>query len=193
MNKLRASYSLLEMWASGNWERAVKYYFKLEDFVTPAMADGRKFHEDWNKEIEKTGRLPECFGAKPLVRPFPEVKKVVQLADWIELVGKIDCIDAPVIYEFKTGKQSSESYASSKQTGVYAVLATRSNIFVDRAEIYHYDQYLKKFDMSVVWLTDKVLEEAEDWVLTLGAEIHAYFEENGLYERFGANLLKNGK
>lgn len=106
------------------------------------------------------------------------------------MVGKIDCIDAPIIYEFKTGKQSSEAYASSKQTGVYAVLATRSNIYVDRAEIYHYDQYINKFDMSAVWLTDNVLEDAENWILTLGAEIHEYFEQNKLYDRFGGNLLK---
>ncbi len=190
MNKLRASYSLLELWKSGNWERAVKYYFKLEDFVTPAMADGRRFHEQWDKHISQFKTLPPEFGGKKLINPFPEVKKVVQINEWLELVGKIDCVDAPTIYEFKTGKQTSEAYASSKQTGVYAYLATIAGIFVDRAEIYHYDQYDKKFDMSFVWLTDKILEEAEDYVVTLAAEIHTYFQDNNLYERFGANLKK---
>lgn len=192
MNKLRASYSLLELWKGGNWERAVKYYFKLEQFLTPAMADGRKYHEEWNKHIAQNKTLPDCFGAKPLINPFPEVKKVVQLEDWLELVGIMDCIDAPTIYEFKTGKQSSEAYASSKQTGVYAVLATYSNILVDRAEIYHYDQYLKKYDMSHVWITDKILTDAHNWILMLSSEIHNYFTENNLYDRFGANLLKKG-
>jgi hypothetical protein len=188
-NKLRASYTLLNLWASGNWEMAVKYYFKLDKFTTPAMADGQRLHEEWNKHIAQHKTLPDCFGNKKLITPQPEMKMVVELAPWLDLVGIIDCIDAP-IYEFKSGKQTSESYASSKQAGVYAVLSTYAGIYVDRAEIYRYDQYKKAFDMSVVWITDKLLEETENYILTIAGDIHSYFEQNNLYERFGKNLVK---
>jgi hypothetical protein len=189
-SKFRASYTILNIWKSGDWERAIKYYFKLEQFKTSQMADGQKYHDAWEKYIPENKKLPVEFGGKQLTNPICETKIVVQLADWCELVGKIDCFDSPVIYEFKTGKQSSESYASSPQAGVYAILCTYSNMLADRAEIYHYDQYQKRYDMSYVWLTDRLLSDTLNWVMTLSGEMHDYFETNGLYSRFGGNLLK---
>lgn len=189
-NKFRASYSVLNTWAGGNWEMAIKMYFKLETFTSQAMADGKNHHERWESYIKENNRLPLEFGGKQLVKPICEEKIVVQLADWLELVGKIDCIDSPTIYEFKTGKQSSEAYASSPQAGVYAVLATYNKIYVDRAEIYHWDQYIKRADMSIVWVTDKMLNASYNWIVTLAGEMHNYFEKNKLYDQFGANLLK---
>lgn len=183
-NKFRASYSILNTWASGNYDMAIKYYFKLDTFVTPAMVDGRKYHETWATHINNTLRLPEEFGKLELKKPQTELKKVVQITDWLELVGIIDCYDDPTIYEFKTGKQSSESYASSMQPAVYGVLATMSGLYVDRAVIHHYDQHRKKSDNSYIWLTDKVLNDGLNWIETLASEMHNYLEQNKLYERF---------
>lgn len=189
MNKtepqFRASYTVLNTWASGNWQQAIKYYFKLEEFVTPAMVQGRELHEQWEKHIIATSRLPDEFGGKILTAPQPEYKGVVQLEPWIELVGKIDCYDNPVIYEFKSGKQSSEAYASDVQTGVYGVLATLNKMYVEKAEIHHWDQTTKKHDMSIVWLTDDLLKHAYEWIITIGGEMHNYFLVNNLYQRFG--------
>lgn len=182
--KFRASYTVLSTWARGDWERAVKQYFKLEDFTTPAMAMGKSYHEDWAKETKKTKRLPKVFGGKKLKNPKPEIKLVVPVEPWLNLVGVIDCYDEPTIYEYKTGKQSSEKYASSVQTGLYGVLSTLSNMYADRAEIWHYDQHSKKTDMSIVWLTDEAIKSAYDWLITYASEMHDYFTENKLYERF---------
>lgn len=171
----------------------VKQYFKLEKFLTPQMAEGRDWHEKWAKHIMETKTLPVEFGAGILKDPIAEQKTVVQLDDWLELVGVIDCYDNPIIYEWKTGKQSSESYAGSMQGGIYAMLGTLSGKYVEKVEIHHFDQYLKKSDMSIVWVTPELMENAHNWITTLSAEIHTYFNENGLYDRFGANLLvKNG-
>ena len=185
-NKFRASWTVLNNWASGNWERAIKDYFKLDQFVTPAMADGRKWHEKWEQDIIKTKKLPAEFGDKVLAAPVCESKKVVALASWLDFVFKIDCYDIPTLYEFKTGKQSSESYASSMQMPVYAVGATYAGFIIDKAEIYHYDQYLKRVDMSMLWLTDKMLEFAHNWIITLSGEMQTYLLQNKLYERFGS-------
>ena len=184
MNKFRASYTVLSYWTRGDWERAVKTYFKLEKFITPGMKWGKELHEEWQKEIIANKSLPGVFGGKKLNNPMPEEKRVVQIHDWLELVGVVDCMDSPVIYEFKSGKSDSEHYAGDWQVGVYGVLATLSGVYVDRAEIYHYDQYSRNSDMSIVHITDKLLKDSMEWIETGASEMHSYLSENGLYERF---------
>lgn len=186
--KFRASYSVISTWAGGNWDLAVGMYFKLKKFTTPQMAAGKDLHKEWEKEVKKNKALPEIFGGKKLNNPKAEFKTVVQLEPWLDLVGVIDVLDEPTIYEFKSGKTSSEIHANSIQTGVYGVLATFADVVVDRAEIHHYDQYKKTTDMSIVYLTDKYLNEAHNWLVTFASEMHEYFTANDLYTKFGPNL-----
>lgn len=187
--KYRASYTVLSLWKSGQWERAIKTYFKLDQFTTREMQDGKEYHEQWKEEIIKTGRLPEVFGGAPLTNPIPENKYVVSIQDWIDLVFIVDCIDAPVLHEFKTGKQSSEAYAGDDlQTSIYAVGTTLLGHYVNKAIYHHYDQYTKRAENSTVWITDAKLEDAHNQILTLGSEMHDYLEKNGLYEQFGKRL-----
>lgn len=184
-NVFRASYSVLNAWKQGNWQRAIEMYFKLTDFVTPQMAEGKAFHKQWEEYIIKNQALPPEFGDKKLIKPLPEFKTVVQIHPWLRLVGIVDCLDAPTIYEFKTGKRSSEKYANDFQTGVYGIIATMSGYFVDRAEIFAYDQYKKSYDWSMLWLTDKYLKDSLEWVETISSEMFSYFEENKLFEKYG--------
>lgn len=186
--KFRASFTILDQWNSGNWEMAVKMYFKLDKFITPQMQEGREWHEKWAKHVNDTKTMPLEFGGKALIAPIAEQKTVIQLDDWLELVGIIDCYDQPVIYEWKTGKQSSEVYAGSAQGGIYAILGTYSKKYVERVEIHHFDQYSKKADMSIVWVTDELLKAAYNWIITTAGEMHNYFIENDLYNKFGRNL-----
>lgn len=183
-HKFRASWTVLSNWASGNWERAIKEYFKLEKFATPSMVEGREYHKKWSEYIKKMKKLPPEFGEKELRNPISEEKKVVQLAPWLEFVFVIDLLDEPTLYEFKTGKRSSENYASSMQMPIYAVGATYSGFLVQKAIIYRYDQYLKKTDMSFLWITDKVLADAHNWIITLAGEMQNYFLVNHLYDKF---------
>jgi len=192
-NKFRASYSNLSTWASGDWEKAIKMYFHLETFTSPAMEEGKRYHDQWKDYILKNKATPSELGSIKLINPTPEIKKTVKIHDWLDLVGVIDCYDKPIIYEWKTGKTSSESYASSPQAGVYGVLATMSGLYADKAEIYHYDQHAKKSDMSIVWLTDKVLKDSLSWVETLSSEMHNYLTENNLYEKYYVDYGKCGK
>lgn len=188
-NVFRASFTVLDQWNSGNFEQAIKTYFKLEKFVTPAMEDGRKWHKKWAEHIEATKTMPIEFGGAPLINPIAEQKTVIHLDDWLDLVGIIDCYANPILYEWKTGKSSSESYAGTKQGGIYAMLATLSQKYVEKIELHHYDQYRKLSDMSIIWVTPELMDDAHNWVVTTAAEMHNYFEQNGLYDRFGANLL----
>jgi len=184
MTRFRASYSTLSTWASGDWEKAIKMYFKLETFTSLAMEEGKAFHKMWAFHIEKNKSTPPELGNIKLINPVTEIKKTVNIHDWLDLVGVIDCYDKPIIYEWKTGKKSSESYASSQQAGVYGVLATLSGLYVDQAKIYRYDQHVKKSDVSTVWITDQVLKDSMNWIETLSSEIHNYFTENKLYEKY---------
>lgn len=182
--RFRASYSVLSTWSSGNWDLAIGMYFRIKKFTTEKMAAGSDMHKSWENEIIKTQCMPSVFGSGKLSAPQPELKLVAQLDDWLDLVGKIDCLDGNTIYEFKTGKTSSEIYANSVQPAIYGVLATLSGYVVDKAEIHHYDQYSKNVDMSIVWLTKKHMEDAYNWVYSLSSEMHNYILENDLYERF---------
>ncbi|MBV6514236.1 MAG: hypothetical protein MOGMAGMI_01817 [Candidatus Omnitrophica bacterium] len=189
-NRFRASYTVLNKWKNGDWEGAIKTYFKFDQITTREMAEGKDYHAEWEAEIKKTSSLPAIFGAKKLQVPICEGKQVVQLEDWLDLVYIPDCIDVPILYEFKTGKTSSMQYASDWQIAIYAVGATLSGKYIKMAEIYHYDQYTKKVDMSPVWITDKLLNETHERIISLSSEMHSYFVDNRLYERFG-HLINN--
>lgn len=179
--KFRASFSVLSVWEAGDWQRAIKMYFKLDTFSTPAMEFGKKQHEAWALEINSEMRLPKVFGQVKLKSPQIEKKVVIGLEDWLDLVGVPDLVDLPVIYEFKTGKAGSEGYANSMQGRIYQLLYPEAK----RVEIYHLDQYTNKVDVSYVLLTEKTKEEALDWVTSVASEMHSYFMENKLYEKFG--------
>ncbi|NLG52210.1 MAG: hypothetical protein GX552_19030 [Chloroflexi bacterium] len=185
-SKFQASYSVLSLWARGEWEEAVRAYFHLQRVVTPQMAEGRDYHEQWNQHICETRRLPDIFGGVPLREPVTELKLTVNLYPWLDLVGVIDCYDRPTIYEFKTGNRSAAKYANDFQVAVYGVLATLSDLHVERAEIHRYNQYAHKADMSIVWLTDRLLRDGINWIETFASEMYQYLLENQLYERFAA-------
>ena len=189
MGKFRASYTILYTWDSGNWEMATKYYFKWESFTPRAMADGHDRHYIFDKHIQDTKTLPVEFGARKLNNPKPEIKLVVQIYPWLELVSKIDCLDAPTIFEFKTGAMSSEAYSSHKQHGVYGVVCTYAGHYVNKAEIYRYNPAKKQSDVSIVWITKRLLNDSFNWIETIASEMHDYFESNNLYEKYGGNLI----
>ena len=188
--RIKVTYSILNAWASGKYEDAIKYFFRLEVAKSPAMIEGIKYHEGWNQEILKTKKLPVVFGSKQLIDPKPEQYIKVDINDWLILSGKIDCYDNPIIYEFKTGRQTSEDIARSKQPGVYAVLSTLNKQFVDSAEIYCFNQHVKNDNksMSIVYLTDKGVEDSLNWIETIAGEMRNYLEQNKLFEKYSQKL-----
>jgi len=183
MNKFRASYSILDTWRRGDYERAVKMYFKLETFDSEAMQQGRDYHQKWQEEVEKTKKLPAVFGGKKLTAPKTELKLVAQIYDWLEFVGVIDCYDKPTFYEYKTWVSESQNYINSYQIGMYGLLLTYTDKYVDSCEIYHYNQYNNKVDMSKVYITDKLIQDSLNFLITTSVEMHDYLLSNNLYER----------
>lgn len=191
MNKFRASFTTLSAWASGDWNKAIKSYFHIETYTSPAMLMGRQFHEEWQKEVELTQCLPKVFGGKKLNNPICEGKLVVNIEDWLDLVFVSDCRDGDTLYEYKTGKScNSEGYAHSEQTGLYALGHLYNKSKISKIEIHHYDQYIKKSDMSKIWVTDNLLKNSLNWLLTQSTDMQNYLLTNKLYERFSNKVAK---
>lgn len=180
---LRASYSILSKWASGDWQGATEMYFRLKDIETPAMKFGKDKHQEWENEVNKHKRFPEIFGGRKIGKFETELKVEKQLSDWLLLVGVIDLWlpEERTIVDWKTGVVTSEQYANGFQMPVYQILKPEANRF----EIHRHNQYSRKEDMSIGYLTDNTLSDAVDWVITHASEMHSYFVDNDLYGRFG--------
>lgn len=183
-HKLRASYTLLQKWADGNWQEAVEMYFRLNKMTTRAMAEGKDYHEKWNQETKVTGCLPAVFGGEKLVAPRTELEIVVPMEDWLDLKVIIDCLDEPVIHEYKRTTASPDTYARSKQGGIYAIGCALKGIYVNKAVYHTFDPSTKRVGTASVWLTDKMIDETQEWILTYSSEIYSYFIENKLFEQF---------
>lgn len=183
-HKLRASYTYLNLWASGNWEEAIKAYFKIDKYVSRAMAEGLDYHEEWQAHIEKTKTLPAVFGSIPLNAPVCEDKIVIPVYDWLDLVVKPDCIDLPIIHEFKTGVSESSDYARTYQPATYAIGMVLLKRPVKYVDIHQYNQYSKKATYSRVVVTERLIKDGLNFIETVGSEMHTYFMEQGLYDRY---------
>lgn len=189
MNKLRTSFTLMNKWESGNYQEAVEMYFRLGQYTSRAMADGKRYHDEWKEETLKTGKLPTVFGGGKLIKPLPEHEIVVPIYDWLDLKVIIDLLDSPTIHEYKTGTASPEQYARSHQAGIYAMACIYDKKFVDRAVYHRLNQHRPeghpdRVQTSRVWLTDNLVDAAQNYVVTVSGEIHKYFEDNDLYTRF---------
>lgn len=182
--KFRASYSYLKLWTEGRWEEAIKAYFKLDRFISRAMAEGSDYHNEWEAYINKHKALPPELGGLKLNNPICEEKLVIPMYDWLDLVVKLDCYDSPIVHEFKTGSLESSDYARTYQPAVYAVGMVLLNRPVQFVDIHHYNQYTKNRTYSRIVVTEKLLADAVNWIEAVGSEMHAYFVENDLYTKF---------
>lgn len=194
-NKFRASYSVLRLWEQGRWQEAIKMYFKLDRYTTEQMAEGKKYHEEWKAETELTNCLPAIFNGQKLIEPIIEQKMTVQVYDWLDLVGIIDCYDkgTATIYEYKTGISNSQEYARTAQISLYGVLALVAKLPVEKAEIHHFNQYDKTADMFMVWMTEAVIKYGFEWLNTHASDMHNYLTSNDLYAELGQAKTNESK
>jgi hypothetical protein len=178
MNKLRLSYTFLNLWSMGRTDDALDMYFKRRVLDTPQIEAGRKFHKDLESKIltdkcVKLGNTNISFSA-----PQVEVKYNVTLDDRFTLTGVIDCIDGTTIYEWKTGVQTSEDYARGYQLGTYFLLMELSSQTVNSGIIGHFNQYEKQCDISIVHNSKAIKEKTLDFIYGVGGDIYNFFEEN---------------
>lgn len=182
--QIRLSYSIIDAWLRGDFDRALGMLFYKPIEPTPAMLEGRKLHEQWETESRKTGKLPAVFGAAQLHNPKYErdTKREHKLNDWLTIAGRLDEFDDGIVgRDYKTGTTPSTTYANGKQHKIYKVLYPN----MERFEYHCFNQYLPdghpdQVTMSIVHLSDAMLEEGVELILTVGSDVRAYLENSGL-------------
>jgi len=179
MKQIRLSYSILEPWSKGDYDEALRRYWREEQQPTQAMIEGKLLHQQWEDEVKKTKCLPQIFGGEKLGVFRTELKLEVQLEDWLQLVGVIDLMNDRKIYDYKTGRTQVSAYSSSQQIPIYQLLAVKSGLDVDEGYYLHFDQHSKTIEKSKRYLTEKTMKDAKDWVITFASEIYSSLEEAG--------------
>lgn len=183
---MRVSFSMLDAWDKGDWDRALAPFTGVEIEPTEPMQDGVRLHEEWEAETKKTGRLPAVFGGRKLDSPEVEgrTKRVITLPapyDWIQLVGVLDLKHIenglPTIEDYKrsTAKSSSE-FANSFQHKTYQILYPEGKKFVYRV----YNPITKEVTVSIVHLTKESLKEGIEFVITNASDMRQYLEANDI-------------
>ena len=184
MEKLRISYSLLNLWRRGRYEDAINLYLHLETPSSRAMDEGIEWHKKVQESVEASKRLPNEFLGLTLTNPTCEFEAKVPYNDICELKGYFDVLDSPTLYEIKTGSsKDSGDYTQDFQISMYLLMADMLKLNVDRAMIIHYDQYKKTTDSSLVWKSAQELKRARNFIDTLAPEIHLYFLEHGIFDK----------
>ena len=186
MKIFRASYSTLAAWARGDYDLAIGMYYRTTKFDTEAMRRGREYHDQWDKEIKATGRLPEIFGGKQLPEKHnAEIFARKMITPWLEVRGKLDLKAGDVGYDWKSGVTPSTQWAQSYQHKVYKVLYPH----LKRFEYHAFNPVARKdraVSVSIVHLTPKSLEEGVEWLVTHASEMKHYIEQNGIEEKMAA-------
>lgn len=184
MKVFKASYSTLSFWAKGDYDKAIEMYFKVSKFDNEAMRLGRALHDEWEKEIKASGRMPQVFGGRELPADHAvEVFARKMVAPWLELRGKLDLRTPDTGYDWKSGTTPSTQYANGYQHKIYQILYPAMTKF----EYHAFNPYVKRSQavtVSIVHLTPKTLEEGVEWLVTQASEMKNYIEVNNLEQHF---------
>jgi len=180
MKKLRISYTLLNLWESNQIQEAVNYYQHKSTLFTDSIQDGRIYDQVWQEEIDTKKQVTIGKTTWKFRNPKTQFKIEVPYLDRFILVGVPDVIDLPLIGEFKTGTTSSLEYADGHQLKMYFFLCKLANIKVTTAHIYRYNQMKDEADITIFHNTPQQIEDAKNYIDTLGYEIWEDFEKRGI-------------
>lgn len=185
-NKFSASYTTLSYWAAGDTDRAIRSYFHIPWEMPPslqaALRAGQTYHDMWLQETRQTKCLPGIFGGTKLDGVVVlEDRVLVGVDDWMDLVIKPDLIEGRKIRDYKTGNSTAQSEVNKYQLGVYAVGMAYLSTPVEMGIVHHYNQYTREVGSAYRWITDKYLEDSENWIRNNAWDMHNYLINNDIY------------
>lgn len=180
MKRLRVSYSMLSAMKRGDLNSVVSMYLHKDMPRTVEQQEGLDYHKRWGDAIMKNKAVKIGAGEYIFNSPKIEEKHEVEYGEDFTLVGVFDCIDDKRLYEFKSGTQDVFSYVNSYQLPIYFLIAKLKDIKIDEAWLIHYNQYENKGEMAIVKNTDKSIEEASNYVDTLGGMVKNYLQQINL-------------
>jgi len=179
--KIRLSHSLIQAWERGKPDEAVAMYLHMDTFTNQAMIDGRRIHEEIADHIDKFNSLPEYLGVKmDLNLPETEKELIVEYNELFDFKGIIDCLDIPIMFEWKTGVSDSLEWARTKQLPLYFMALDIAEIPVESAYLAHYNQHTKENDLTIVHNSPRLVEEGRNIIDSVGPEIWDFFKGQGL-------------
>lgn len=176
---IRLSYSVMNRWLTGDYDGAIEALQGNWGEPNRFMEEGLRYHKEWEEEVKKTGRLPSIFGGQEIDNPHTEVWGEKKVLDWLTIVGKVDLIygdKQEILVDYKTGSSTASAYGSSLQHKVYKILFPEAKYF----DYLHYNQYTRTVSMIRVHLTDKILEDGLNTIVTVGCDIRATLENMGI-------------
>jgi hypothetical protein len=159
---------------TGNYNEAVLMY---QHKTTPnkKQSDGLDMHDRWANEVMKTKKLTVQNRIFSFTNPQTEVEIIHDFSPISIVKGRIDCLDAPVIHEWKSGVTTSLEYAQKDQIPFYFMLCKMSGINIEYARVVHFNQETKEVDVSKVYYSEDLVEQAINLCQTYEYEIYDYF------------------
>lgn len=194
MLTVKLSYSIIDAWERGDFERAVGMYLGDELPATPYMELGRTMHELSAKYTMRTKQLLPQLGGHKVREPIVEQKyqKLFPFSDDIQILlrGIIDLEETTdrgqIITDHKFGRTRSGAYLKKMQLDYYKLL--RPAIVEGRYRAQ--DPYKCKalctddhhvcYGLGVKFLTRKNSEQALEHLMTYGGEIIDYLQSQRL-------------
>ncbi len=144
------------------------------------MEEGRNIHKNIENFINKNKKFPSWLFNASLKAPLCENSFTCDYSDYFDLKVIIDCLDSPNIYEFKTGKQNSMSWARTYQIPIYFLACEMQGIKIEKAFLIHYNQHDKTRDWTLVWNTKSARKKAREYIDKIAPEIYQFFQKEGL-------------
>ena len=176
----RLSFSILDKVRLGYIDEAINMFNRVPLPATPAMELGKKYHALWEKQILKTGRIPEMLGGEELTDGWTVEKKLVKrfkLGDNIvEFVGVYDNYEPnaqqPTLRDWKMSTSSATVYTGSYQHSCYKVLVPDAARFEYRVK----HPFIDQLTIAVIHLTDAQRERGLEFIRTYAGEFIQQYE-----------------
>lgn len=177
----RLSFSILDKVRLGYIDEAISMFNRVPLPATPAMELGKKYHNLWEKQILKTGRIPDMLGGEQLTDGWTVEKKLVKrfrLGDnVVEFVGVYDNYEPnapqPTLRDWKMTTSSATVYSNSYQHSCYKVLVPDATVFEYRCK---HPFILDQLTIARIHLTDAQRERGLEFIRTYAGEFIQQYE-----------------
>lgn len=184
MITVKLSYSIINAWASGNWEQAVSYYLGKDFPATPAMELGRLKDDLWSNHAVKHKEIHPEIGGGKLTDPKVQVKyeKIIPFSDDIQILvrGVPDTTDGQILYEYKCGMTTASQYIDKLQMDFYKLLLPDLTI----GYYLCFNPYNNTYTKGIKYLNRSNAEQAMEYLITYGGELIDYLRTQKLLKDY---------
>lgn len=184
MITVKLSYSIINAWASGNYEQAIGYYLGQDFPATAAMELGRLKDQLWSDYAVKNREIHPEIGGGKLNNPVVQQKyeKLIPFSDDITILlrGVPDTLDNPILYEYKCGMTTASQYIDKLQLDYYKLLLPDLTI----GYYLCFNPYNNTYTKGIKYLNRSNAEAAMEHLITHGGELIDYLQAQKLLKDY---------